>query len=117
MPVVGERPGPYAVLAARARRSSDGALAAAAAVGLVALVGLLAARPAWWVLALPLVAVGAYGVWGIAEREEAERRGRAAGGPGRALAVVRWLAVALGTGAALLTAFGVLAVLFGRVIS
>jgi hypothetical protein len=115
--MAGERPGPYAVLAARARRSSDEALAAAAAVGLMAVAGLWVARPAWWVLALPLVALGAFGAWGMAEREQRERRALAEGGPGRALVVVQWLAVAVGTGAALLTAFGVLAALFGRVIS
>ena len=64
-----DRPGPYAALAAAARRSSDGALVAAAAAGCLLSAGLLVWRPGWWQFALAPLAVGAFGVWGIADRE------------------------------------------------
>jgi len=114
------RPGPYAALAERARHSSDGALVLAAAAGVVAVTVLVLWQPAWWALLMPVLAVGAFGAWGVAEREAAERRGGHAGSSVtvvRALVGAQWLAVAVGTGAALLTAFTALALLFGRVIS
>jgi len=121
--LAGRPAGPYAVLAARARRASDGALAGAAAVGVLAAAAVAAWRPAWWALALPPVAVGAFGLWGILEREAAERRAGRAGRAGRAdalglaLRAVQWLAVVVGTAAAGLAALAVLGALLGRVIS
>ena len=118
--LAGRPAGPYAVLAARARRASDGALAGAAAVGVLAAAAVAAWRPAWWALALPPVAVGAFGLWGILEREAAERRAGRAGRAdalGLALRAVQWLAVVVGTAAAGLAALAVLGALLGRVIS
>ena len=110
---------PYAALAARARRTSQGALTAAAAVGVLALLALTLWRPAWWTAALPLVSLGAFGWWGILERERAERYSSAAvtGIAPRALRAAQWLAVAAGTASALLAAFALLGLLFGTVIS
>ncbi|MFL5574901.1 MAG: hypothetical protein ACJ79S_02885 [Gemmatimonadaceae bacterium] len=113
-----ERPGLYAALAARARRTSDGALAGAAAVGILTVLGLTIWQPAWWALAAPLVALGAFGVWGTLERERAARQ--PAAGPtfvSRAIAAGQWVAVVAGTGAVLLASFRVLGALIGTVIS
>jgi hypothetical protein len=117
-PVSTEPPGLYAALAARARRSSDAMLASLAGVGVIATLLLVAVRPWWGVYALPLVALGAFGVWGIIDRELADR---AAGGRAtkyrRAFVAAQWLVVALGTIAVLVTAFAVLGLFLGTIIS
>ena len=109
----------YAALAELARRSSDGALATAATIGLVAVMGLLFAPAGWRVPFLPLVAVGAFGVWGMVERERPAPSEQEAGARRDSLVstVVRWLAVAIGTAAAALAALALLGALFGTVIS
>lgn len=108
-----ERPGPYAALAARARRSSDGALALASGVGCAYLAALLALRPAWWSFVVAPIAIGAFGLWGIADRElagsVATRR--------RLLLAARGLAAAIGTLAVLTSVFRILGALVGTVIS
>ena len=92
----------FALVAKVARRASDGQLVVAAIIGIAAaaMIGLLA--PAWWFVALPLLCVGSFGVWGIADRTAAERLERI--GPSfagrRALAAVRITAAAVGTLAA-----------------
>jgi hypothetical protein len=110
-----DRPGPYAALAERARRTSDGALTAAAAVGVLAVLGLVLWRPTWWTLVAPLVAVGAFGVWGTLERERVATEHDSP--PARAIVVGQWAAVVVGTGALLVAAFRVLGALIGTVIS
>ena len=109
----------YAALAELARRSSDGALATAATVGLVAVMGLLFAPAGWRVPLLPLVAVGAFGVWGMVERERVAPSEQEAGArrDSPVSTAVRWLAVAIGTAAAALAALALLGALFGTVIS
>ncbi|HET7459549.1 MAG TPA: hypothetical protein VFJ74_17995 [Gemmatimonadaceae bacterium] len=111
----------YAALAAQARRTSDGALATSALVGVIAVIGLAFGRPGWWALALPLVSLGAFGVWGILERERtargAEQQQQPSAAATRALAVGQWLAAAVGTVATIVAAFALLGVLFGTVIS
>lgn len=89
----------FALIATLARRASDGQLAIAAMIGIAAaaLIGL--ARPGLWFVALPLLSLGSFGVWGIAERtaiERAARIGPAYGGR-RALAGVRATAAVVGT--------------------
>ena len=108
-----DRPGPYAALAARARRTSDGALALASGVGCAYLAALLALRPSWWSFVIAPVAIGAFGLWGIADRElagsDATRR--------RLLLLARALAAAIGTLAVLTSVFRILGALVGTVIS
>ena len=99
-----------------AEQASDARLAALTALGAIAAtacgalaLGIVPARLArWWPLLLPGIGAGGFGLWGIAAREEAERR--AAGSGPRALlvalAVLRWIAalaaaLALGVGLAL----------------
>jgi hypothetical protein len=116
-PAAPEPPGLYAALAARAQQASDWTLAGLA--GALAGLALAAWRPGWWwVYALPLVAAGAFGLWGIAERERAELA-TTGGSPRarRAPTAVQWFAVAVGTGAAVLVGFAVLGVLLGTIIS
>lgn len=114
----GDRQGPYAALAARARRTSDAALTAAAAIGVLTVLGLALWRPAWWAAVAPLVALGPFGLWGTLERERAARwRETEASAALRALVVGQWAAIVVGTGAVLLAAFRVLGALIGTVIS
>ena len=109
----------FAVAAALARRATDGQLVIAAGVGIAsaAVVGL--ARPGWWLLALPLLAIGSFGIWGIAERTSAERLARL--GPSfaghRALTGVRVAAAIIGTLAATLTLLALVARALGTWIS
>ena len=116
-----DRPGLYAALAALARRTSYGALTGAAAIGILTVLGLTLWWPGWWAFTMPLVALGAFGLWGIVERERVEHVERAPATAGtfvpRALAAVQWLAIALGTGAVLVAAVRGLGALIGTVIS
>ncbi|HEX8945337.1 MAG TPA: hypothetical protein VF785_19525 [Gemmatimonadaceae bacterium] len=64
-----------------ARRTSDTGLFLCVSVSILiiaslAVIGLLHARWAlrWWPVVLPPIIVGAFGTWGIADREIAERR-------------------------------------------
>lgn len=109
-----ERAGPYAALAAKARTSSDGALVAAAAAGALWVALLLVVRPAWWQFVVAPAAVGAYGVWGVADRELADAPAPARR---RLLRAACAAAAVLGTAAVALTAFRVLGALVGTVIS
>lgn len=107
-------PGPYAALAAKARQSSEGALVADGAIGMLLVVALVAWRPSWWQFVLAPLAVGAFGLWGIADRELADattttRR--------MALVAARWVAAALGTLFVLVSAFRIVGAVVGRVIS
>ncbi len=105
----------FALVAQLARRASDGQLVVAAAIGIVAaaLVGLV--RPDLWFLGLPLLSVGSFGVWGIAERTETERVARLGPdfGGRRALAGVRVSAAIIGTLAGTLTLLAVVARMIG----
>ena len=109
----------FSVAAGLARRATDGQLVLAAATGIAAaaLIGLV--RPTWWFLALPLLCVGSFGVWGIAERTTAERVARLGPSfPGqRALAGVRAAAAAIGTLAGLLALLTLVARALGTWIS
>lgn len=109
----------FSVVAGLARRATDGQLVLAAATGIAsaALIGLV--RPTWWFLALPLLCIGSFGVWGIAERTAAERVARLGPSfPGqRALAGVRAAAAAIGTLAGLLALLTLVARALGTWIS
>jgi len=109
----------FALVAKLARRASDGQLVMAAAAGIAgaAMIGLLA--PTWWFGALPLLCIGSFGVWGIAERTATERMERL--GPGfdgrRTLIALRIIAAAIGTLAAALVILTVAAKALGTWIS
>ena len=89
----------FALVARLARRATDGQLVLASAVGIsaAAIVGLV--RPSLWFVALPLLCIGSFGIWGIAERTASERRTRLGPdfGGRRALAGVRVAAAVVGT--------------------
>ena len=91
------------MLAHRARQASDRRLALDAAIGLIAAAGFAVLRPPLWIpLTALAICLGAFGVWGILDRElvdatGAERRAR----------VISW---ARGTVAGL---GGIAAVVFG----
>jgi hypothetical protein len=109
----------FALVAQLARRASDGQLVVAAGVGIAsaAIIGLL--RPSWWLAALPLLCVGSFGIWGIAERTAAERQARL--GPafvGRGtLAAIRITAAVIGTVAGVLALLAIVARAIGTWIS
>jgi hypothetical protein len=101
----------FAVVAQLARRASDGQLVIAAAVGIsaAAIVGLV--RPSLWFIALPLLCIGSFGIWGIAERTASERLTRLGPdfGGRRALAGVRVAAAVVGTLSGTLTLLALVA--------
>ena len=105
----------FALVAQLARRASDGQLVVAAAIGIVAavLVGLV--RPDLWFLGLPLLCVGSFGIWGIAERTAAERIARLGSDfvGRRALTSVRLTAAVIGTLSGLLTLLVIVARMVG----
>ena len=107
----------FAMLAARARRSSDAVLACLAGVGGLSAVALVAVRPAWWAFALPLVSAGAFGIWGILERATAEREMPRCADYDRGVGAAQWIAAAIGTVCAIVTVFAVLGLFLGRIIS
>jgi hypothetical protein len=120
----------FSLIAGRARRASDGQLVTASAVGVGGAVLIVLASPGWWFAALPLLCVGSFGIWGIADRTDADRTARAqaahAGNPpdaasgdagAVALAGVRIAAVVIGTAAAALAVLVIMARVVGRWIS
>ena len=107
----------FAMLAGKARRSSDGVLALLAGVGGIAAVALVATRPAWWAFALPLVSAGAFGIWGILERATAERATPRGAGYDRTVGAAQWIVAVIGTVCAIVTVFAVLGFFLGTIIS
>ncbi|MEP7066850.1 MAG: hypothetical protein ABI889_12505 [Gemmatimonadota bacterium] len=112
-----EPPGLFAILAARARRTSDGVLATLAGLGGVASIALIAARPSWWAFAMPLVSAGTFGLWGILERATAERGAPRSAVYDRATGVAQWTLAAIGTVCAIVTVFALLGFFLGTIIS
>lgn len=97
----------YALLAARARRASVRRLQIDAAFGGVALATAPFLPTLWWALASPIVIVGAYGVWGLADRGiEGKPRPWEPSASYEILTSVKWLAVAIGTSAAVVAMWG-----------
>ena len=105
----------FALAAQLARRASDGQLVVAAAIGIVAAVVVGLVRPDLWFLGLPLLCVGSFGAWGIAERTTAERTARMGPhfGGRRALTSVRLTAAVIGTLSGLLTILVIVARMVG----
>ena len=101
------------------RRASDGQLVLAAVVGIASAAAIGLVRPSLWFVALPLLCVGSFGVWGVAERTSAERYARL--GPAfvgrRTLAGIRVTAALVGTLAGLLALLAVVARAIGTWIS
>ncbi len=107
----------YALLAARARRASDGRLVTDAALGTVALGVAVFVHPHWWAVVMPFVSIGALGFWGIADRELAAAKLSLASRRHRALAIAKWTAVVVGTGAAVVAGAMFMVVAMGTIIS
>ena len=117
-PVSGEPPSLFAILAARARqrigcdaRGTRGSWAASPSwrssrCGRGG--GCTRCFPSWR---------GAFGLWGILERGISERGANRSARYDRVVAAMQWLAVAIGTVAAIVTAFAVLGILLGTFIS
>jgi hypothetical protein len=110
-----EHPSLFALLSARARRASDGRLVADAAVGTALLAVIFVLNPSLWLLAMPLAALAAFGLWGIADREAAEHSGQPRAR--RLFSTIRFIALLLGMGAAAVFVLGAMAVLLGTWIS
>ncbi|HEX3160276.1 MAG TPA: hypothetical protein VHQ45_17280 [Gemmatimonadaceae bacterium] len=106
------------LLAARARSASDARLALDVAGGLLVSGAALVWRPtAWFVVLSGALCFAAFGCWGIADRELAERPRAVDGVPARALRALRAVAAAVGTLAAVALLFGLLVVALGTWIS
>jgi hypothetical protein len=105
-------------LAQRARNASDARLCLHTAVGLIAIAAaIVLARTGSLLLGLAGTCFVAFGSWGIADRELAERRPAISWVGAAALLIVRGGAGLLGLVAALALLFGGLAIMLGTVIS
>ena len=105
----------FALAARLARRASDGQLVVAAAAGILAASVVGFVRPDLWWVGLPLVCVGSFGVWGIAERTATERIARLGPdfGGRRALTSLRLTAAVVGTLSGVLTLLVIVARMVG----
>jgi hypothetical protein len=108
----------FHALASRARATSDGALVLAVIAGLSLTIAVAVWRPAaWMVLGSLGVCVAAFGGWGIADRELAERAGSGSRSALAVLRAVRLLALLAGVGATIVAALRVLGATLGTWIS
>jgi hypothetical protein len=106
----------FVAVANRARRASDRSLAAAELAGFAAAVAVLALAPRSLDFALPAVAVGALGLWGITDHMIDARRNLLP--PLRwALLGFRLFVATAGVGAAVLSGYALIGRLMGVVIS
>ena len=104
----------YTLLAARARREPTQRLAIDAAFGGIAAVSAPFLPTLWWALACPILVVGAYGLWGLADRHvESAAPGDDVVVRRDVLTAVKWAAVAIGTIAAVAAVHGLLSALIG----
>ena len=107
----------FHALAVRARTTSDGRLVIAVICGLAAALGLAVWRPAGWLVVASLgVCAAAFGAWGIADRELAER-GATNGFSSVVLRGVRVVCAVLGSSAVIVAALTMLGVMLGTWIS
>ena len=107
----------FHALAARARTTSDGRLVITVIGGLAVSLSMAVWRPAGWlVIASVGVCAAAFGAWGIADRELAER-GATNGFSSVALRGVRILCVLLGATAGIAAVLTVLGIVLGTWIS
>ncbi len=107
----------FHALAARARMTSDGRLVIAVICGLATALSMAIWRPSGWlVIASFGVCAAAFGAWGIADRELAER-GATNGFSSVVLRGVRVICAVLGSSAAIVAALTVLGVVLGTWIS
>jgi hypothetical protein len=102
----------FLAAARRARRSSDRALVAAELTGFTVAIGILFWSPSAWVIALPAVALGSLGLWGITDHMIDARQ--------RLIAPLRWilsgfrfLIAATGVVAVLATGYAIVGILMG----
>src|SRR5262245_13385325 len=102
------------LLANRARLSSDRKLVIDAASGFVAAVSTAILRPPLWIPLFGLACcLGAFGLWGILDREVGEVKPSSK----RALVIARGLVAAAGTFAAILFGVSLFFAMLGRIIS
>jgi hypothetical protein len=102
------------LLVNRARLASDRRLVTDAAVGLMAAAGITIFRPPLWVpLAALAASFGAFGLWGILDRELADSAARSR----RAIGIARALVAAVGFLAAIVFGITLFFAALGRIIS
>lgn len=99
------QPTVFSVLAAHARGTPSGPLAAATLFGVLDAIMIGRAHPALWWLAAGFVSLAAYGGWGLADRALASGK---VGRRRTALSALRATAIALGCAAALAVVLGLM---------
>ncbi len=103
------------VLAERARAASDTRLILDVAAGLLVILAIAIWHPRIWVAPLCMGAtLAAYGAWGLADREIAERAAAADGRFARSLRILRGFAVVAGVLAAVVACFAILKIGLGE---
>ncbi|HJU66253.1 MAG TPA: hypothetical protein VJ596_11275 [Gemmatimonadaceae bacterium] len=105
----------FTVLAERARRTPDWRLALYAGLGIAATGGVLLAGSARWPFIAPFMALAAFGVWGITDRELTEATGGFAVrfARRRLLHVTRSVAAVIGTVATVASVVGAMILILG----
>jgi len=100
------------VIGALARRASDGLLVVCVAVGVIGVIAIgLFVRPIWYLTPL-MLAIAAFGGWGIADRERA-----ALGARGAAFRVLRFASALVGGAAAAFLAIMLFVLFVGTLMS
>lgn len=117
-----DQPSLLHAVAARARRASDATLAACGLAGLVALGGLAWMEGRGWGVLLPVVALGLWGAWGIADRTLHDRAVLRASGAAptftdTTLGAVRLALAILGVATGAIAMLAVMGTLLGKIIS
>jgi hypothetical protein len=103
------------VLAERARAASDGRLIFDVAAGLLVVLAIGIWRPHAWIVPLNLgIALAAYGAWGLADREIAERAAAADLRLVRALRLFQGVTLVAGVLSAAVACFGILGIGLGK---
>jgi hypothetical protein len=106
------------VLRARARAASDGRLILDVAAGSLASIAIAAWRPTGWMSVLGVsIALAAFGLWGILDRELRDRPRVPSSALVRTLLIARIGAASVGVSAAILALFAALGLALGTWIS
>lgn len=109
--------GPLEFLSRRARATPDAVLAVMETLGLIAVLSIIAWRPANMELALPFISLSMFGFWGIAEHARLMKDPLRHDASSVALAMTQRIAAAIGIIAVAMLVFSVLGRVIGTVVS
>lgn len=112
-----EPPGLFAALASKARETSVSALLLVEIAGFLGAIAVLGIGPGHDGLALPLVALGMFGLWGLAEHSRGSREVSGMAGWSRAILLAQIAISIIGTASAIAGGYAIVGRLIGTVVS